>query len=135
MAGLTDLDEILAALRVVRRPETFTYAAVGRDQVADLTVHDGVDALIREAEGITAIVTVERARAEGWPVDIELAWLTIAVETSLEGVGLTAALATALADAGIPCNVVAALHHDHLLVPADRADEAVTRLGQLRRER
>ncbi|MFM8747512.1 MAG: hypothetical protein ACKOED_12755 [Aestuariivirga sp.] len=29
-----------------------------------------------------------------------------------------------LADAGIACNVVAALRHDHLFVPAGRADEA-----------
>ncbi len=39
--------------------------------------------------------------------------------------GLTAAVATALAKEGIACNVVAALRHDHLFVPYDRAAEAM----------
>ena len=36
---------------------------------------------------------------------------------------------TALADAGISCNVLAGYHHDHLLVPADQTQRA---LGVLR---
>ena len=39
--------------------------------------------------------------------------------------GLTAAVSTALAGAAISCNVLAGFHHDHLFVPADRADEAL----------
>jgi hypothetical protein len=42
-------------------------------------------------------------------------------------------MSTALSDAGISCNVLAGYHHDHLLVPSDRADEAIAvlqRLGQ-----
>jgi hypothetical protein len=51
--------------------------------------------------------------------------ITLTVPSALDGVGLTAAVATALADAGIPCNVVAAFHHDHLFVPAAMAKRAV----------
>ena len=43
------------------------------------------------------------------------------VHSALDGVGLTAAVAGALAAAGIACNVIAAFHHDHLFVPAARA--------------
>jgi hypothetical protein len=43
----------------------------------------------------------------------------------LDGVGLTGAVASALSDAAIPCNVVAAFHHDHLFVPADLAEAAL----------
>jgi len=49
----------------------------------------------------------------------------------LAAVGLTAAVARALADAGISCNVVAAAHHDHLFVPVDRAAEAIEALSRL----
>ena len=42
-----------------------------------------------------------------------------------EAVGLTAAFSHALGEAGISCNVTAGYHHDHLLVPSARADEAV----------
>ncbi|MDR8398419.1 ACT domain-containing protein [Paraburkholderia sp. USG1] len=41
-------------------------------------------------------------------------------------------IAATLADAKIPCNAIAAYHHDHLFVPVLRADEAVTRLESLR---
>jgi uncharacterized protein len=49
-----------------------------------------------------------------------------------EDEGLTVVLPRALADAGISCNVLAGLRHDHLLVPADRADEAIENLCALR---
>ena len=54
-----------------------------------------------------------------------MAWITLDVLSDLEGVGLTAAVATALASAGIACNVVAGRLHDHLFVPEARAAEAM----------
>jgi hypothetical protein len=39
----------------------------------------------------------------------------------------------ALADAGISCNVLAGFFHDHLLVPKDRADDALVVLRRLAR--
>ena len=53
--------------------------------------------------------------------------ITLGVRSSLEAVGLTAAVAAALTDAGISANVVAAFHHDHVFVPADRAEAALDR--------
>ncbi|MEO1060684.1 MAG: ACT domain-containing protein [Actinomycetota bacterium] len=127
MAGLTDLAELLAALAVERRPGT--YAVVTVAEPVDLG--DGVAALIAEAEGTTAVVEVGSARRRGWAVDFEAAWLTLTVHSSLEAVGLTAACSEALAREGIACNVLAAFHHDHLLVPVDRADDAVAALEAL----
>ncbi len=51
--------------------------------------------------------------------------ITLTVHSSLEAVGLTAAVATALTEAGISANVVAAFFHDHIFVPAADADQAV----------
>jgi len=53
------------------------------------------------------------------------------VASDLNDVGLTAAVAAALADAGIACNVVAAVHHDHLFVPVEAADAALATLRAL----
>jgi hypothetical protein len=44
---------------------------------------------------------------------------------------LTAAVAGALAERGIACNVVAGFHHDHLFVPWGRRDEALVLLQRL----
>lgn len=53
------------------------------------------------------------------------------VHSSLEAVGMTAAMATALTRAGISANVVAAYHHDHVFVPWTRREDAVAALRAL----
>lgn len=75
----------------------------------------------REEEGVSAIVPAVLA-PEGAPAFVRI---VLEVNSDLEGVGLTAAVSTALAEAGIACNMVAALHHDHAFVPADSAKEAL----------
>ena len=73
-------------------------------------------ALIREDEGLTMV----RPAPDG-----DWARISLGVHSSLEAVGLTAALANALAEAGISANIIAALHHDHLFVPWSRRQEAL----------
>ncbi len=84
----------------------------------------------REDEGVTAIVpeAVARELGEEGPA---MARITLMVESSLEGVGLTAAVAGALADHGVACNMVAAFHHDHAFVPAVDGERALELLEQL----
>ena len=55
----------------------------------------------------------------------------LGVHSSLEAVGLTARIATALAEAGISANMVAAFHHDHVFVPWGQKDEALIILENL----
>lgn len=74
-------------------------------------------ALFAESEGISAVVSQARAAAMGLHGEGPFALISLRVHSSLQAVGLTAAIATALTDAGISANVIAALHHDHLLVP------------------
>ncbi|WP_234030229.1 ACT domain-containing protein [Erythrobacter mangrovi] len=81
----------------------------------------------REDEGVSAIVPAALA-PEGAPA---FARIVLEVNSDLEGVGLTAAVASRLAEAGIACNMVAALHHDHAFVPAERAEEALDLLLDL----
>ncbi len=84
----------------------------------------------REDEGVTAIVpeAIARELGEDGPA---MARITLTVHSSLEGVGLTAGVANALAEADIACNMVAAFHHDHLFVPKRRAEEAMAVLKGL----
>jgi hypothetical protein len=97
-------------------PERYAFEAASEEWLGDAF------ALVREDEGITAI----RARPDG-----EWARISLEVHSSLSAVGLTAALSSALADAGISANIVAALRHDHILVPWDRRDEALHCLQSL----
>lgn len=85
----------------------------------------------REAEGMSLILPLEVAEAAGLPADQPMRQITLGVLSSLEGVGLTAAVASALAARGIACNMVAALRHDHAFVPEDRAEQAMEALRAL----
>jgi hypothetical protein len=88
-------------------------------------------AMFREAEGVSLILERDAAQAAGFSVDGPMALITLNVYSALDGVGLTAAVATALAKVGIACNMVAALNHDHVFVPAERANEAIAILLDL----
>ena len=57
--------------------------------------------------------------------------ITLSVHSSLEAVGFTAAVANKLAASGISANVIAAHYHDHVFVPADRAEQALSLLTTL----
>ena len=80
---------------------------------------------------LTVIATAAELAALGIPALTGLARLTMMVQSSLEAVGMTAAMATALTSAGISANVVAAYHHDHIFVPWARRHEAVAVLRGL----
>lgn len=84
-----------------------------------------VVATVREDEGLTLVVPLAQAEARGLAVAFRAAWITLDAATPLDAVGITAAFSTALAAAGIGCNVIAGAHHDHLFVPVERADAAV----------
>ena len=125
---IRDLVTLLATLSPELHPGAWAWCAL-----PDSAALDGVEpvATMREAEGLGVVVAEEAALARGWPVAWRAAWITLRVHSDLAAVGLTAAVARALADAGIACNVVAALHHDHLFVPHDRAEAALAALRAL----
>ncbi|WP_238326176.1 ACT domain-containing protein [Marinomonas sp. S3726] len=50
------------------------------------------------------------------------------VHSSLDAVGLTAAVATKLAEHDISANVIAAYYHDHIFVQKEKADAALQAL-------
>jgi uncharacterized protein len=85
-------------------------------------------ALFREDEGLSAILTRADARSLSLPVDQPMRRITLRVHSALDGVGLTGAVASELAGAGIACNMVAASHPDHAFVPAADAERALALL-------
>jgi hypothetical protein len=120
--GETDLDKMLATLSVERRPGVFTYVAVRVPTPGLLAAAHG---MVTEGELTTLVLPVEAAERAGLPVELEMAWLSLTVQSSLEAVGLTAAFSAKLGKVGIPCNVLAGFQHDHILVPVERAQQAI----------
>lgn len=79
----------------------------------------------KEDEGTTLILMRADAASLGFAETLPMRRIVLEVFSSLEGVGLTAAVSGALAAQGIPCNMVAAFHHDHVFVPAEMAERAL----------
>ena len=128
MSGLTDLDQLLAHLEPSLREGEYVFITVDDD-----TMTDELQPLATfvEDEGRSLIVERERAEAAGLAVEGVFRCITLTVHSSLEAVGLTAAVAGVLAEAGISANVVAAFHHDHVFVPAAHAERALSVLRGL----
>ena len=91
---------------------------------------DEVVMVFKEAEGVTLIVRKEWADSKGLEYSFVAAWITLTVHSSLAAVGLTAAFSTALAAAGMSCNVVAAYYHDHIFVDSRDLPRAMDVLRQ-----
>lgn len=119
------LNLLLRSLNAVQNPGIYVYCQLPLD--ADLTGLSAI-ATFRESEGWTVILEENAALARRLEPRFRAAWITLTVYSDLDAVGLTAAVAGALADRGISCNVVAAVDHDHLFVPVAAAAEALDAL-------
>jgi hypothetical protein len=87
-----------------------------------------------ENEGLTLIIPKAVAEQHAIPFAATFRAITLNVHSSLEAVGLTAAVSGRLALHGISANVVAAYYHDHIFVPTADAERAVQVLRDLQAE-
>ena len=127
---VTNLAELLRAIQPTLNEGVYVFTSISPS--TDIGPLEPI-ATFREAEGLTLIVEEQHARRAELPVLFRAAWITLKVHSDLQAVGLTAAVATALAQANISCNVVAAAFHDHIFVPVASANEALSVLQQLQR--
>ena len=128
MAGETDLDRLLASMAPVVAPETYVFCTLKGEygayqELAPL-------ASFREAEGLTLVISREKAVAHNIPFASVFKAITLTVHSSLDAVGLTAVVATKLAEKGISANVIAAYYHDHIFVQAEKAEAALAALRE-----
>lgn len=124
--GETDLSVLLRTMSPSCDGREYVYCAAPNFSAAP-----DAWALVREKEGVTAIMERKDADALGLGYGTAFAKITLEVHSSLDAVGLTAAVSTALAERGIGANVVAALRHDHAFVPYALKDEALDALATL----
>ena len=128
MNGEVDLSNLLANLSPSIDDRDWVFATVDDNGLLNLRHH--ALASFREAEGLT-LVLPQSAADDLKNVNAPMSRITLEVHSSLEAVGLTAAVASALAEAGISANVIAAYYHDHIFVPKASADLALAVLRAL----
>ncbi|WP_339459427.1 ACT domain-containing protein [Pseudomonas sp. EA_105y_Pfl2_R69] len=128
MAGETSLTTLLRSMNPQLNDGAYVFCSL-----SDAAQLDGVQPLgsFQEAEGLTVILPRLQAEQLRLPYNYVAAWLTLHVHSALQAVGLTAAVAGALAQAGISCNVIAGFYHDHLFVAHADGPRALAVLQQL----
>ncbi len=130
MTGETDLSKMLASLAPKLRDEEYIFCTFPQATYGDHSELEPI-ASFMEAEGLTVVIPRHRAEAHGIPYEAVFKCITLSVHSSLEAVGLTAVIATKLAEKGISANVIAAFYHDHVFVQANRAEATISALIDL----
>ncbi len=125
--GETDLRRLLGGLA----PELAAKPRAIRSQAADASVPADAIMSFREHEGTTTIMVVDESAVDASADEPLWAQITLRIHSSLEAVGMMAAIAAALAARDIPCNAVSAYYHDHLFVPWPRRDDTLAALREL----
>ncbi len=129
-SGETDLNTLLGNLNPVLLPGDYVFASLRQWSWEELKRLAPL-AVFREEEGLSVVLERDVAAEAGLEFDASFRGITLSPHSSLQAVGLTATVAAALAERGIPANVIAACYHDHIFVPAERSREALQVLAGL----
>jgi hypothetical protein len=128
-SGESDLAALIRGMRPFLREGVYAFVTLPPNEAVPSDIEPVMT--FAEDEGLTLIVRGEAAEAAGLAATFPCRMITLEAHSALSAVGFLAAITTALAGAGIGVNPVAAYHHDHLFVPAERAEEALRILERL----
>lgn len=129
MSGETDLNKMLEQLSPSLVEDTFVFCTVN-GEFSDYATLSPKGSFVEE-EGLTLILSQQSADSAGIAYDSVMRMITLSIHSSLDAVGLTAAVSAKLTEHDISANVVAAFYHDHIFVPAEKAELAVSVLSTL----
>jgi uncharacterized protein len=128
VVGETNLSKLLSTMSPKLMPGEYVFCSVQGDHrdFHELTPL----ATYCEVEGLTLVVSKEAAIANNLAFESVFKGITLTIHSSLDAVGLTAAVSTKLADKGISANVIAAYYHDHIFVQTEKAQLAMQALSE-----
>lgn len=128
MPGEKNLTSLLNNMSPQLNNEDFVFCTT--KESFDFTTLNPIS-IFNEEEGFTLILKKEVADKYNYKYEGIYKCITLKIHSSLEAVGLTAAVSTKLADNNISANVVAAYFHDHIFIPKNDADDAILALKEL----
>ncbi|MBO6503593.1 MAG: ACT domain-containing protein [Kordiimonadaceae bacterium] len=128
MSGEYNLETLIRSMEPVLHPQTYVFVTVPKDFDTK-----PVKALMQfeEQEGTTLILEQKVAVQAGLPFEFPCRKITLNVHSALDAVGFLARVTTKLAGLGMGVNPVSGFYHDHLFIPEDRAEDAMTALLEM----
>jgi hypothetical protein len=130
LPGEKNLQQLIDNLSPGLLDGEYVFCTVRSGQYGDYADANPI-ASFTEPEGLTLVLLKEPADAAGLAYQGQFRCITLGVHSSLQAVGLTAAVAGALAENGISANIIAAHFHDHIFVQSELAGSAIGILSRL----
>ena len=130
MSGITDLKTLLREMHPDLSDAEYVFCTIESISFSAINELDPI-CTFKEDEGISLVLEKHRAIAADLKFSEVFKQITLRVHSSLEAVGLTAAVSTVLTENGISANVIAAYYHDHIFVPSNKAEIAMMALNSL----
>lgn len=130
MRGESDLKRLLSQLSPVLLPSEFVFVSFPGAWYGDHLELEPIASML-EKEGLSLVVPREKADEQGLVYESAFRAITLRVHSSLDAVGLTAAVSAKLAECGVSSNVIAGTFHDHFFVQSDFAEKALAALNEL----
>lgn len=124
-SGETELDVLIRSMQPVLHNDTYVFATV--DPTYNCEALSPVMSF-KEPEGLTLILGQLEANEAGIDYEFPCRMITLNIHSSLDAVGFLARITAHLAQQQMGVNPVSGFYHDHLFVPADRAQEALQAL-------
>ena len=134
----SDLNALLKGMNPSLSETEYYYGTFDEGTLMELAGYlDYIIGIFKEEEGLSVIFSDEAlsdlSQLTEKKVKGPFALISLSVESDLMAVGFLAKITGALAKEKISANAFSAYHHDHLLVPFERKDDAMKALMKHRK--
>ncbi|PKG97844.1 ACT domain-containing protein [Paraglaciecola sp. MB-3u-78] len=130
MSGETNLTKLIASMAPTLTENEYVFGILDNIDYTQLALLNPIGTF-QEKEGLTIIVAKHKADEFNIAYSGVFKCITLNVHSSLDAVGLTAAVSNKLTQSNISANVVAAYYHDHVFIASKDAEKALAELNDL----
>jgi len=128
LGGEKNLEQLVKGINPILTKGIYVFTTL-----KDVSLIDRNDTLFEFKENEGTTVVLEKKKADDLKLSYEYvaSWITLNIHSSLDAIGFTVIISSALAKENISTNVVAGYYHDHIFVPEDKASRAMEVLSRL----
>ena len=130
MTGEKNLEKLLASMSPTLMDGEYVFCTFDNARYGEHAELEPI-AAFTETEGLTLVIPKSKADEHRLNYQLVFRGITLNVHSSLDAVGLTAAISSKLAEHGISANVIAGYFHDHIFVQKEHAEKAIAALNEL----
>ena len=131
MTGIIEIKTLLKEMKPILGNTDYVFITKSCFRLTYEIIELNPIATFLEKEGMTVVISKDEAEKKNLSFNAVFHKITLEVHSSLEAVGLTAAISTALASQNISANVIAGYYHDHIFIQKSKAELALSILKEL----